>query len=282
MRHLLVFALAVGFALAAGACDGEDDGSASPSPAPTSTQTQSAPTSAATETAVVTFTAVPATSTIGPSTATPVPQSAIVVRTGVASRRSVALTFDAGADPGHTAGILAVLRAEGVRASFGVTGRWAQENAVLLQAIAADGHQFINHSYSHDSFTGFSTGGEPMTFEGRSLELSRTETTVFRLTNRSTRPWFRPPYGDLDASVEADVAALGYPYIAMWSIDTFGWRRATADEIVERTLSLAAPGAVIVMHVGIESQDAAALPRVIEGLRAQGYGFETMDEIIVQ
>jgi peptidoglycan/xylan/chitin deacetylase (PgdA/CDA1 family) len=210
-----------------------------------------------------------------------VPQAAVVVRTGVTSRRSVALTFDAGADPGHTAGILAVLRAEGVRASFGITGRWAQENATLLQAIAADGHQFINHSYSHESFTGFSTDSPPMTFEERSLELSRTETTVFRLTNRSTRPWFRPPFGDLDASVESDVATLGYPYIAMWSIDTFGWRKATADEIVERTLSLAAPGAVVIMHVGIESQDAAALPRVIEGLRAQGYGLETMDEIIV-
>jgi peptidoglycan/xylan/chitin deacetylase (PgdA/CDA1 family) len=203
------------------------------------------------------------------------------VRSGTGTRRSVALTFDAGADPGHTAGILAVLRAERIRASFGVTGLWAQDNPTLLQAIAADGHQFLNHSYDHASFTGLSTDSPALTFDERALELSRTETTVFRLTNRSTRPWFRPPYGDLDASVEADAAALGYPYIAMWSIDTFGWRRATADEIVDRTLSLASPGAVIIMHVGIESQDAAALPRVIEGLRADGYAFETMDEIIV-
>jgi peptidoglycan/xylan/chitin deacetylase (PgdA/CDA1 family) len=209
-----------------------------------------------------------------------VPGSAIVVRSGVTSRRSVALTFDAGADAGHTATILAVLRVEAVRASFGVTGRWAEENPLLLQAIAADGHQFVNHSYNHASFTGVSTESAPMPFEKRSLELSRTETTVFRLTNRSTRPWFRPPYGDLDATVEADVAALGYPNIAMWSIDTFGWQRATEDEIVGRVLSLAAPGAVIIMHVGADSQDAAALPRVIDGLRAAGYNFETMDEIV--
>jgi peptidoglycan/xylan/chitin deacetylase (PgdA/CDA1 family) len=204
----------------------------------------------------------------------------VVVRNGVTTRRAIALTFDAGADAGHTADILAALRAERIRASFGVTGAWAQANPTVLQAIAADGHQLLNHGYNHASFTGRSTESAPLSFEERSLELSRTETTVFRLTNRSTRPWFRPPYGDLDASVEEDAAALGYPYIAMWTIDTFGWRGATADAIVERTLALAAPGAIVIMHVGGESADADALPRVIAGLRAAGYSFETMEQII--
>lgn len=269
--------------MAAVGCAGEDGSDRTPPASATavSSPTAQAPAVISTTTAPLpTSTPQPATHTPEPVQPSPVPQAAVVVRTGAVTRRSIALTFDAGADPGHTAGILAILREAGIRASFGVTGRWAQDNPGLLQAIAADGHHFINHGFSHDSFTGFSTGNEPMTFEERSLELSRTETTVFRLTNRSTRPWFRPPFGDYDASVEEDVAALGYPYIAMWSIDTFGWRRATADEIVERTLSLAAAGAVVIMHVGIESQDAAALPRIIEGLRADGYLFETMEQII--
>jgi peptidoglycan/xylan/chitin deacetylase (PgdA/CDA1 family) len=211
---------------------------------------------------------------------TPSSEPAVAVRSGVTTRRAVALTFDAGADTGFAADILTILRAEKVRASFGVTGAWAEANPLLLRAMAADGHRLINHSYSHDSFTGLSTGRAPLTFEERSLELSRTETTIFRLTNRSTRPWFRPPYGDLDDSVQRDVAALGYGYIAMWTIDTLGWNGASADAIVERTLRLAEPGAIIIMHVGADSQDAAALPAVIEGLRADGYAFETVDEII--
>jgi peptidoglycan/xylan/chitin deacetylase (PgdA/CDA1 family) len=211
----------------------------------------------------------------------PDPDTARVVREGAGTRRAVALTFDVGADAGNTADVLAVLQDAQVRASFAVTGRSAQENAALLQAIAAGGHQVINQTYSYASFTGASTGGPALTFEERSLELSRTETTVFRLTNRSTRPWFRPPYGDLDASVERDVGALGYPYIAMWSVEASGGGGATSDEIVERVRSLAAPGAVILMHASSDSQDAAALARVIEGLRADGYGFETMEEIVV-
>ncbi len=214
--------------------------------------------------------------------AAPTPGSvaeATVIERGDASRRVVALTFDAGADAGFTAEILATLRREGVRASFGVTGLWAERNRDLLLAIAGDGHALINHSYDHASFTGRSTEKPPLTSEERALELSRAETTVYHLTQRSTRPYFRPPYGDLDASVRRDAAADGFGTIVMWTVDSLGWDHASADEIVARCLAKAEPGAIYVMHVGAESQDAAALARVIAGLRADGYGFVTMDEL---
>ena len=213
--------------------------------------------------------------------ATPGPtQPARVVARGDPSRRVVALTFDAGADAGFTRQILDTLRREGVRASFSVTGLWAEQNRDLLLAIAADGHLLLNHSYDHASFTGASTGTPPLTPGQRALELSRTETTVYHLTQRSTRPYFRPPYGDIDESVRRDAAAAGYGTIVMWTVDSLGWNHATADEIVARCLAQAEPGAIYVMHVGSESQDAAALPRVIDGLRADGYGFGTIDEVL--
>ncbi|HMC71061.1 MAG TPA: polysaccharide deacetylase family protein [Mycobacteriales bacterium] len=192
----------------------------------------------------------------------------------------VALTFDAGSDVGYTALILETLRAEGVRASFGMTGKWAEQNHDLLLAIAAGGHEFINHTYDHASFTGLSSGEAPLSTEQRALEISRTETTVYHLTGRTTRPYFRPPFGDLDQSVLTDVARAGYPTIVMWTVDTLGWKGATADEIVQRSLELAEPGAIYVMHVGSQSQDGVALGRVIDGLRAAGYGFGAVSEVI--
>lgn len=203
-----------------------------------------------------------------------------VVYRGNAARRMVALTFDAGSDAGFTAQILDTLRGEGVRATFGVTGAWAQSNPELLLAIAAAGDPIINHTYDHASFTGRSTGASPLTAAQRALELSRTETTVYHLTGRSTLPYLRPPYGDVDATVEADAARNGYSLIVMWTVDTLGWNGASADAIVERSLSMASPGAIYVMHVGSQSQDAAALPRVIEGLRAQGYAFGTVADLL--
>lgn len=192
----------------------------------------------------------------------------------------IALTFDAGSDAGHTAEILDVLRRENVRATFGITGLWAEQNHDLLLAIAADGHQIINHTDDHKSFTGASTNTPPLTAEQRALELSRTEVTVYHLSGHSTRPYWRPPYGDVDESARRDAAAAGYTITVMWDVDTLGWNHATADAIVERSLANAAPGAIYVMHVGSESQDAAALPRIIAGLSARGYTFGAIEDVL--
>ncbi|HYM16025.1 MAG TPA: hypothetical protein VEZ14_10740 [Dehalococcoidia bacterium] len=46
-----------------------------------------------------------------------------------------------------------------------------------------------------------------LTAAQRALELSRTETTVYHLSGRTTRPYFRPPRGDVDAGVLRDGGA---------------------------------------------------------------------------
>lgn len=258
-RVLLLTFGAVGLGVVACTSGG---GRATATPAPSSTPT-----------------VVPISTSTSEVTAAPVAPATVVYR-GDASKQVVALTFDAGADAGHTQQILDTLRREGVRASFSVTGKWAEANRDLLLAIAAGGHLLINHSYDHASFTGLSTGTAPLSAEERALELSRTETTVYHLTGRTTRPYFRPPYGDIDDSVLRDVAADGYSVVVMWTVDSLGWDGATADAIVARCLAQAEPGAVYVMHVGSASQDAAALTRVIEGLRAAGYGFGTVEDVL--
>jgi len=279
VRVLLLTFGAVGLGLAGCTSGG---GRATATPAPSRTVTLTGTVAASATGAVARPSSTPTVAPISTSTpvATATPGPATAVYRGDPSRRMVALTFDAGADAGYTQQILETLRAEHVRASFSVTGKWAEENRDLLLAIAADGHLLINHSYDHASFTGASTGTAALTAEERALELSRTETTVYHLTGRTTRPYFRPPYGDIDDSVLRDVGADGYGTVVMWTVDTLGWNGATADAIVQRCLSMAEPGAIYVMHVGSESQDAAALARVIEGLRAAGYGFGTIEEVV--
>ncbi|HXG41114.1 MAG TPA: polysaccharide deacetylase family protein [Dehalococcoidia bacterium] len=220
------------------------------------------------------------TPTPTPPMPSPPSGSARVVSRGDPSRPLVALTFDAGADAGHTVQVLDTLRAKGVRASFGITGRWAEQNPELLRRIVAEGHHLINHSYSHDSFTGRSTGRPPLSQTQRWQELDRTEEIVQRLTGATTKPYFRPPYGDYDASVNADIYARGYLYNVMWTVDSQGWTGLPAQQIVQRCLSLAQPGAIYVFHVGSASQDALALPAIIDGLRAAGYGLVTVPQLM--
>jgi len=277
------------------ACGGgaDDDGGAAP-PAPpataTATPTEAAtPTATAAPTATATTTASPPAPTSPPPTATvpPAPTatpervgSARVVDRGPATRRFVALTFDAGADAGYTSQILDVLRAQGVTASFGITGAWADRNPELVRRIVGDGHHLINHTYDHDSFTGLSTDRAPLTRAQRWSQLDRTAEAVRRIAGVEIGAYFRPPYGDYDASVNADVYARGYDYNVMWTVDSLGWRGASANEIVARCLANAAPGAIYVFHVGSASQDGNAIERVIAGLRAAGYGMGSVPQLL--
>jgi peptidoglycan/xylan/chitin deacetylase (PgdA/CDA1 family) len=217
-----------------------------------------------------------------PSTATtqPSPSAAVVVRRGDPSRPLVALTFDAGSDVGYAADILDTLHANGIRASFGMTGRWADEHPALVRRIAEEGHQLLNHSYDHPSFTGRSTGAAPLSRAGRLDQLARADAAIHSAAGVTTAPWFRPPYGDEDASVRTDVALAGYRYEVMWTVDSLGWDGLGADAIVDRCLARAENGAIYLFHVGSASADAAALQRIIDGLREQGYGFGTVAEIL--
>ncbi|MFA7248316.1 MAG: polysaccharide deacetylase family protein [Dehalococcoidia bacterium] len=234
---------------------------------------------------VAAATAEAAISTASPPTASPASLVAGAISDGPRStalsygdrtRKRVALTFDAGADVGYAADILDTLDHEHAIASFGMTGTWAEQNPQLVKRMAAEGHQLINHTWSHASFTGLSTGAAPLTRAQRWAEIDRTEAAIQRIAGVSTLPYFRPPYGDMDASVLADVGARGYTVTAMWAVDSLGWNGLSAPRIVERTLALTSPGAILIFHVGAQSQDAAALPAIIDGLRANGYDFVSL------
>ncbi|MGE3857809.1 MAG: polysaccharide deacetylase family protein, partial [Dehalococcoidia bacterium] len=201
---------------------------------------------------------------------------------GDRARKRVALTFDAGADVGFAAAILDTLAQERAVASFGMTGAWAERHPDLVRRMADEGHQLINHSWSHASFTGASTKGAAMTRAQRWDELDRTEAIIQRIAGVSTLPYFRPPYGDTDASVLADVGARGYGVTAMWAVDSLGWNGLSAQRITERTLRLTSPGAILIFHVGAQSQDAAALPAIIRGLREAGYEFVSVAALVEQ
>jgi peptidoglycan-N-acetylglucosamine deacetylase len=207
-------------------------------------------------------------------------ERAVDISRGVTSRRSVALTFDAGADRGYAEYILDVLLYTGVKASFGMTGVWAEQHPDLVQRMAQEGHRFINHSYDHLSFTGFSTTRRPLSVAQRHAQLERTERLLLELTGESTLPLFRTPYGDTDGTVLRDLAAAGYAYNILWTVDSRGWMGYTVGQIIDRCLRLAEPGAIYVFHVGVQAKDGPALPTIIEGLRRAGYSFETVDEIL--
>jgi peptidoglycan-N-acetylglucosamine deacetylase len=314
-RALLLVVLLATLSLAA--CSGPDNGDASPTatvalpsvtptgdvgvvPTATAPEATSTSTPEATATTVVEPTPTPtqeapptATATLPPPTAiatatsapqptsTPVASDAfITIQTADTDQRIVALTFDAGSDRGFAGDILDTLAEEGVVATFGMTGNWAEANPALIQRMVDEGHMLINHTVDHRSFTGFSTQSAPLTSPERAAELAGVEDIVRNLTGYELAPYFRPPYGDYDDSVIADLQANGYTVNVMWTVDSLGWAGRSVDEITQRVINGTVPGAIHLFHVGAASQDAAALPGIIHQLRDMGYEFVTVADMV--
>ncbi|HYI24068.1 MAG TPA: polysaccharide deacetylase family protein, partial [Thermomicrobiales bacterium] len=175
--------------------------------------------------------------------------SSLLVTRGESGRMEVAFTFDAGEGAGHTEAILDLLAEYGVVASFGVTGEWVEANPDLTRRIVADGHMLINHTWDHRSFTGVSTGLEPLTNDEFVDEVTGTEDIIAEVTDGyQTAPYFRFPYGDYDQQALDLLGNLDYAYTLGWSCDTQGWNGFTPDEIIELCgveAEMGGPGAII-------------------------------------
>src|SRR5579875_3647702 len=181
---------------------------------------------------------------IVPFLLTSAPQATIVSQ-GSGAHRVVALTFDAGADRGYAPRILSTLERNHIHASFGMTGLWAQTSPGLVRRMVRDHDVLINHTYDHRSFTGYSTNTPPLTVGERTWEITKAAQIIHRITGRSPRPYFRPPYGDYDAATLTLIRRLGYRYMVMWTIDSLGWDHLPKAGIIHRCLSLVHPGAII-------------------------------------
>ncbi len=197
------------------------------------------------------------------------------------TRRVVALTFDGGGDNTAVSRILSTLRNNGVPATFFVTGDFARDFPNDVRAMAAGGHPVGNHSNTHPYFS-------QITDAAIRSELSLADSAISGLTGKSTKPLFRFPFGDRTSYDIQVVNNAGYIPIR-WTIDTLGWKGVTegytAAVVRQRVLDGLRPGAILLMHVGAHPQDrstpdADALQRIIDDLRARGYTFATVSDLL--
>lgn len=198
--------------------------------------------------------------------------AAISITRGPAGSGQIAITIDCGGARGYAEEMLDVLADRGVHATFFVTGEWAQANPDLIVRMAEEGHLIANHSFSHRSFTSTASSATypPATSTlQRQAELTTTDAVVQQIAGVSTAPWFRAPYGEVNASVFADIGAIGYRYSFHWSCDSFGWNGYTATQVYNRCGPTQTAGAIVMLHAAA-SGDAGALGRLIDTYRARG------------
>jgi peptidoglycan/xylan/chitin deacetylase (PgdA/CDA1 family) len=292
MRALRPVTVAAVIVLALVACGRTTPGAPTPTgstptgPTPTTAAPSAVPT---TPTVTVTPTkpspTKPAPTTTRPTTpAPPFPRSLLGqdVQRIPTTLKMVALTFDAGANANGVPSILDTLAGQHVPATFFLTGDFVAGFPTASRDIAAAGHRIGNHSVDHPYFT-------DLTDAQIRAELSGAASAIRASTGANPAPLFRFPYGDRDARTIAVVNAAGYVPVR-WTVDSLGWQgtmNGTRDAafVVQRVVAAATPGEIVAMHVGSNPDDhstldAAALPGIIAGLRAQGYTFVTLDALL--
>jgi peptidoglycan/xylan/chitin deacetylase (PgdA/CDA1 family) len=192
----------------------------------------------------------------------------------------VALTFDAGANADAVPSILQTLKAKNVPATFFLTGQWVRSFPFETNAITVAGFVVGNHSDTHPHFTTLSDAQIV-------AEVQNAQRSIFLTSGVETRPLFRFPFGDVDGRVLGTVNGLGYVGVR-WTVDTLGWQGTsggmTVQRVIDRVLAGLQPGEIVLMHVGSHPTDrsmldAAALPSIIDAIRARGYGFVTMSAL---
>jgi len=181
----------------------------------------------------------------------------------------IALTFDDGPWPVYTGQILDILKREQVHATFFMIGRNISHWPALARRVAAEGHAIGNHTWNH-----------PSRPRGVRAEIQRTDAEL-KQTVGFTPNLFRPPYGIVRNGLAAYARSEGKA-VVLWSADSEDWNHASSGAIYSTIMRQSGPGGIALMHDGGGNRAAtvAALPNIIASLRARGYRFATVPELL--
>jgi peptidoglycan-N-acetylglucosamine deacetylase len=183
-------------------------------------------------------------------------------------RPGVAITFDDGPHPEGTLAALEALAAANARATFFLVGEQVERDPSLAAEIAAAGHGVESHGHRHVAQLWRAPG------ELRE-DRRRAHAAIADATGREPR-CYRPPYG-IFSWVGLPLARERWTPL-LWSRWGRDWAaRATPESIAAKVTEDLHDGDVLLLHdadtysaPGSHRRTAAALPEVIERVRARG------------
>jgi peptidoglycan/xylan/chitin deacetylase (PgdA/CDA1 family) len=208
----------------------------------------------------------------------------------------MAITLDMGGrlDPGVD--ILKYLIANKVCVTLFPTGAMAQTSAgkEIMAIVRAHPELFEvgNHTMHHCDLVNGGLGspttapckGGPPSADFIRTELTSAEAIITDLSGQDPRPYWRPPYGSVNAGVLSAAASVGYTKTLMWDIDTIDWKPIsqggpTGQQIATKVMSRAQDGSIVLDHLG-GYETLKALQIMVPGLRERGFTLTTISDLL--
>lgn len=186
--------------------------------------------------------------------------------------KRLALTFDISWGETKAVPILEELKQSNVKASFFISGAWAERHPEIVEQITKDGHEIGNLGYRYENYT-------TMKDEEIKKDIIRSSEAIKKVTDEEPQ-LLRPPNGNFDKRVLLLSDKFNYTVIH-WSLDSEDWRNPGVENIVQNVMKDIDPGDIVLMHASDSAkQTAEALPEMIAALKKKGYSFATVSELV--
>ena len=183
----------------------------------------------------------------------------------------IALTFDDGPHPIHTATVLEVLDRHAARGTFFMQGLNVERHPAIVREVMRRGHEIGNHSYSHRKLVFMSPAGVRD-------EIARTDALLRQLGVAGDIP-FRPPHLT-KLVVLPYVLAEMHKLSVLADVDPEEWRNRGADVMTDDILRQVRPGSIVMLHDTAGRPTIETLENVLTALTARGYRFETVSRLL--
>lgn len=181
----------------------------------------------------------------------------------------IAITFDDGPHPRYTEQLLDGLKEREVKAAFFLIGENAAAYPEIVKREYEEGHLIGNHTFHHVDL-------EKIPEETAMKEIAMTNEAISSVTGEVPQ-FIRPPFGIRKKDLEEKLNEIP----VLWNIDPLDWTTKNVDEIVNKVVTKAKDGAIILLHDCYQSSVEAAF-QIIDHLQAEGFDFVLPDQFIFE
>ncbi|OBK18359.1 polysaccharide deacetylase family protein [Mycobacterium asiaticum] len=165
----------------------------------------------------------------------------------------------------------------GVRLTYFVTASFRSwtDNAPLLRPLVDSGQiQLANHTWTHPDLTKLSPAQV-------AAELRTTDAFLRNTYGVDAAPYYRPPYGRRNASVDAVAADLGYQVPTLWSGDLRDSALIAEAQIVRNAYQFFAPQQIVIGHLN-HPPVTRVYGQLLDIIRARRLRTVTLNDVFVQ
>lgn len=189
---------------------------------------------------------------------------------GNEKEKNIALTFNISWGDEKVHDILKVLKKHDVRATFFVSGEWAERHPHIIDEITENEHELGMLGYRYKNYL------------EQDLEQVRKDMVyarnVFSKLGYNDLHYIRPPSGLFNKEVIKLAEKIGLDVIH-WSVNSNDWKNPGVEEIVVEAKKVN-NGDIVLFHASdIAKQTASALESVLPYYKEKGFSFVTISQI---